>query len=288
MEVLMRKPTAFLACAVVFAAAPAFGQGADRIGIAAAAQNQVQSSLGAVQRSLKTGDGLSQNEQIRTGADSSAQLLFRDETTLSMGADSVLVLDKAVYDANKKSGEITVRAVSGAFRFVSGSSPSNNYKITTSSGTIGVRGTIVDVEIINQIVLGIVREGQGEFCASPRNCVIVNAGQFIVLSGGVATPPKPIGDHACGMTGLSGGNSKCGAKLIGSLVNVATGPGGNLGTDFQPGSFAGGPPPGVGANGIAGGPGGPGGSCSVLLPNGNCYPGVGSPGRGTPPPGLGK
>lgn len=287
----MRSSATFLACAVALAAGPAFGQGADRIGIAAAAQNEVQGSLGAVQRSLKVGDGVSQNEQIRTGANSTAQLLFRDETTLSMGADSTLVLDKAVYDPSKGGAEIAVRAVSGAFRFVSGASPSNNYKIVTRAGTIGVRGTIVDVEIVREIILAIVRQGQAEYCTSPGNCLIVNAGNFIVLSNGIVTQPKPINDHACGMTGLSGGNSKCAAKLLGNLINVANGPPDHLGPDFQPGNFAGGPPPGAGPGGTfngPGGPGGPGGSCAVLLPNGNCYPGVGSPGRGTPPPGLNR
>lgn len=282
----MRIRAGYIACAVLLAAAPAFGQGADRIGTTAAAQNEVQGSLGAVQRSLKVGDAISQNEQIRTGANSTAQLLFRDETTLSMGADSVLVLDKAVYDPQKGGAEIAVRAVSGAFRFVSGASPSSNYRIMTPSGTIGVRGTIVDIEIVREIILAIVRQGQAEYCSSPGNCLIVNAGNFIVLSGGVVTPPKPINDHACGMTGLSGGNSKCAAKLLGSLINIAEKPLNNLGPDFQPGNFAGGPPPGSGPDGFAGGPGGPSGSCAVLLPNGRCYPGVGSPGRGTPPPGL--
>jgi len=278
----MRTRVAYLASAIALAAPPAFGQGADRIGITAAAQNEVQASLGAVRRSLKIGDGISQNELIRTGANSTAQLLFKDETTLSMGADSVLVLDRAVYNPTKGGAEIAVRAVSGAFRFVSGSSPSTNYRIVTSSGTIGVRGTIVDIEIIREIILAIVRQGQAEYCPSPGNCLIVNAGNFIVLSGGTVTQPKPINDHACGMTGLSGGNSKCAAKLLGSLINIANGPLQNLGPDFQPGNFAGGPPPGSGP----GGPGGPAGGCAVLLPNGNCYPGVGSPGRGTPPPGL--
>lgn len=282
----MRIRAVHLASALVLAAAPAFGQGADRIGITAAAQNEVQGSLGAVRRPLNVGDGISQNEQIRTGANSAAQLLFRDETTLSMGADSVLVLDKAVYDPQKGGAEIAVRAVSGAFRFVSGASPSNNYRIMTPSGTIGVRGTIVDIEIVREIILAIVRQGQAEYCASPGNCFIVESGHFIVLSGGTVTPPKPINDHACGMTGLSGGNSKCVARMLGNLINVADKPLNNLGPDFQPGSFSGGPPPGSGPDGFAGGPGGPGGSCPVLLPNGRCYPGVGSPGRGTPPPGL--
>lgn len=281
---------------MLLSAGPAMAETALRIGIASATQNDVVGTLGAADRSLRVGDGVSQNERIRTGVRSSAQLLFRDETTLSLGAESVVVLDKAVYDPSKRAGEITVRAVSGAFRFVTGSSPSSNYKITTPAGTIGVRGTILEVEIVGSIVLAIVRQGFAEHCPSPGNCLIVNAGQFIVLSGGQVTPPKPINDHVCGMTGLGGGQTKCAARILGSLREFANAPlGGNLNVDFQPGSFAGGPPPGFDPSTLgglgpgAGGPGGPGaGGCAVLLPNGNCYPGVGAPGRGAPPGGLTK
>jgi hypothetical protein len=290
MEVLMYRLASTIAAVAAFGLGPAMAQTGDRIGIASVAKNDVVGTLGSAQRPLKIGDVVSQNERIRTGADSTAQLLFRDETTLSMGPDSVVVLDKAVYDPRTRTGEVTMRAVTGAFRFVSGSSPSNNYKIQTHSGTIGVRGTILDVEVIGQLILAITREGSAEYCQSPGNCIMINAGQYIVLSGGVATPPKPINDHACGMTGLSGGQSKCAAKILGSILNLADQGTNRLGADFQPGNFAGGPPPGDLAPGSGpGGPGGPGtgpGGCSTFLPNGNCYPGVGAPGRGGTPPGL--
>lgn len=275
----MRILAAGLLLATSLWALPSSAQNIQRIGVAAAAVNQVTGALGTTQRALKTGDGVTQNEQIKTGAASSAQILFSDETTLTMGADSVIVLDKAVYDPNTRTGEIAVRAVSGAFRFVSGSSPSGNYTINTPAGTVGVRGTIVDIEILGSIILAIVREGDAEYCSSPGNCVIVKAGNFIVISGGQVSSPKPINNHACGMTGLGGGQTRCAAALLGSLVDFANLPKGNLGPDFQPGTFTGGPPPGFG--GVNGA-----GSCAVLLPSGNCFSGVGAPGRGTAPPGL--
>jgi hypothetical protein len=281
----MYRLAALASLALALSPSPATAQSADRIGITAAATNQVVGTLGNQQRSLRVGDGVSQNEQIRTGAASTAQLLFRDETSLSLGPESIVVLDRAVYDPSKRAGEVTVRAVSGAFRFVSGSSPADNYKITTAAGTIGIRGTVIDVEIFRQIILAIVRQGSAEYCPRPGNCIVVQAGQFFVIAGGIASAPRPINDHACGMTGLSGGQSGCVGKILANLLHLD--PQAlvrNLGTDFHPGTFAGGAPPGLGSGG-PGGPGGPGG-CAVLLPNGNCYPGVGSPGKGTPPPGL--
>lgn len=273
---------AFVA-AVLAGTGGTMAQSAADIGTAAATKNEVEGSLGATARGLKIGDRIFQNERIRTGKDSAAQLLFRDETSLSMGADSALVLDKAVYDPQKRTGEITVRAVSGAFRFVSGSSPSNNYKIKTSAGTIGVRGTIIDLEILGESIVAILREGNGfEYCRDSGGCVLVDrVGHFVVINGGNVSDPRPIGDHVCGMTGqgatgLGGGQRGCGATLIGNLVDFVGLPGPlapRKSVDFQPGTFAGGAPVGAGPGGPGAGPGS--GACTLLLPNGKCYPGQG-------------
>jgi len=114
-----------------------------QIGTAAVTKNSVTGALGSTQRTLKRGDGVFQNESIKTGKDAGAQLLFRDETALTMGPESHVTLDKLVYDPDKKTGEMSIRAVSGAFRFVTGSGPKGGYKIQAPVGTIGVRGTIV-------------------------------------------------------------------------------------------------------------------------------------------------
>src|SRR6185295_17084595 len=111
-----------------------------------------------------------QNQHIRTGKNSAAQLLFRDETALTMGPSSSLVLDKAVYDPAKGTGEITVRAVSGAFRFVSGSSPVGSYSINTPAGTVGIRGTWIEMLVAGQDVRILVRHGVIQFCNLARQC----------------------------------------------------------------------------------------------------------------------
>jgi hypothetical protein len=83
---------------------------------------------------------------IRTGTDSKSQLLFRDETTLSIGPDSEIALDKFVYSPQGSS--VSLNATKGVFRFISGSAPKNAYEIKTPSATVGVRGTIVYVGLL--------------------------------------------------------------------------------------------------------------------------------------------
>jgi len=163
------------ATAVSLLAAPVHADLKD-IGLTSAARNEVIVVTGTERKGLKIGDQVFQEQQIRTGADSAAQLLFRDETALTVGPNSSLVLDKAVYDPDKKVGELSVRAVSGAFRFVSGSSPSANYTIKTPAGTIGVRGTWFVLRIEGDIISILVRHGSVNFCNIAAACMRVTAG----------------------------------------------------------------------------------------------------------------
>ena len=90
-----------------------------------------------------TYSGLSPSiEIIKTGAASSAQLLFVDQTTLLVGATSEVKLDRFVYDPARGNGQVMMNAGKGVFRFVSGAQNSKSYQINTPVATIGVRGTV--------------------------------------------------------------------------------------------------------------------------------------------------
>jgi hypothetical protein len=116
---------------------------------------------------IKPSDRVHQNETIVTGKEAGAQLLFRDETVFTLGADSTAVLDTFVYDPDKSVGKVSIRAVTGAFRFVSGSQQKNAYEIKTRMGTVGIRGTIVQLWLThNQLKLQ-VDEGGATFCSVP-------------------------------------------------------------------------------------------------------------------------
>lgn len=173
----MRHTIALAATSVLFAF-PATADLRD-IGLTSATKNEVIVVSGSDRRGLKIGDRIFQEQGIRTGADSAAQLLFIDETALTVGPNSSLVLDKAVFDPDRKVGELSVRAVSGAFRFVSGSSPSANYTIKTPAGTIGVRGTWFILRIQGEIIEILVRNGVVRFCNLAQQCLRVTAGYKI-------------------------------------------------------------------------------------------------------------
>ncbi|HLL26241.1 MAG TPA: FecR domain-containing protein [Xanthobacteraceae bacterium] len=112
-----------------------------RIGVAALVKNQVFGNS----QPLSDGASVFANERIRTGEASTAQLQFVDQTNLSIGPKSELVLDRFVFDPNRGKGNVVVQTGRGAFRWVSGSQDPTSYQIRTPVATIGVRGTVFNL-----------------------------------------------------------------------------------------------------------------------------------------------
>ncbi len=173
-----------LALALAIAAFPAVA--ATNIGVAAAVKNDVKGSSGA----LSAGGKVFQNEVITTGVESLAQLLFLDETSLSIGPKSQVTLDKFVFNPSQGAGSVVFSATKGAFRFITGSQDPRHYEIKTPVATIGVRGTIVDCFIVTGGLVCIVEEGSAVVGGHT-----VSAGQaiFIANNGDVTGPMTPDG-----------------------------------------------------------------------------------------------
>lgn len=172
------------------AGAPA--QAAERIGVAAAVLNEVTGSVSGAPRRLSTGDGVNQNEVIRTAVDASTQLLFRDETALSIGPSSEVTLDRFVFDPSGSATSVAVNLSKGALRFVSGASDPRRYKVKTPFATIGLRGTVIDVRYFGDKVYAILSEGAMDVCVTGGQCVSVNRpGDAVVIGpGGRIEGPK--------------------------------------------------------------------------------------------------
>jgi hypothetical protein len=154
------------------------------IGVAATIVNRVEGTVGAQTAAKKTGDRVFQNELIRTGAESKGQLLFRDETSLTIGPDSEVKLDQFVYNPQGASS-VTLNATKGVFRFISGSLPSQAYEIKTPAATIGVRGTIILIGLLPDGT-AFFWNGEGSFVAATLlgNFNINVPGQVLVIRPG--------------------------------------------------------------------------------------------------------
>ncbi len=180
----LRLAPVFLALALAVATGPAVA--AANIGVAAAVKNQVKGSSGA----LAVGSKVFQNEIITTGAASLAQLLFLDETSLSIGPQSQVTLDTFVFNPSKGAGSVVFSVTKGAFRFITGSQNPHHYTIKTPVATIGVRGTIVDCFIVSGGLACIVEEGSA---IVGGHTVAAGQGIFISNNGTVTGPMTPDG-----------------------------------------------------------------------------------------------
>jgi hypothetical protein len=95
------------------------------------------------ERVLRIGIDVQANEMITTGPNDRAHLVFLDGSSLTVGPDAQLTVDKFVYDPNTKTGELALNASKGVFRLVGGRiSKTTPIVVKTPSSTIGVRGGI--------------------------------------------------------------------------------------------------------------------------------------------------
>ena len=98
-------------------------------------------------RTLALEDDVYHNELITTEKESATKLTFLDETTLTLGPDSSVVLDRFVFDPDPSRASFVMTATQGIFRFASGKLPKNAYRLHTPTATIGIRGTVLDLAI---------------------------------------------------------------------------------------------------------------------------------------------
>ena len=171
----------------------AAAQSADgNIGAAVAVRNQVTGRVqGGQETPLAAGHHVFVNERISTGANSVAQLMFTDQTTLSVGPRSQVTLDRYVYDPSRSAGDVAVSFATGAMRFVTGTQDPHNYQVRTPVASIGVRGTIIDLLMVDGRMFGILDEGALVFTLPNGQTVELNQPGTAIefFSDGSTSPP---------------------------------------------------------------------------------------------------
>jgi hypothetical protein len=170
-----------LAAGIICGASSFSADAQERIGRAAVIRNDVSQIAPRVIK-ISTGDEIFRDETVRTAVDSDAKFVLRDDTNLSLGPGSTLKLDRAVFSGETSAGDIAVKLSSGAFRFITGNSAKESYKIVTPLATIGVRGTTLD--ILNQRGRNVVvlQDGKARVCAGGHCIDLLNPGDTAVIT----------------------------------------------------------------------------------------------------------
>jgi hypothetical protein len=126
------------ALATALAFAPAANAQPDGIVVAVIQQAHIDAKTGKTV--LMPANPIYSGDRITTDAIGNAQIKFRDDTKLVVGPNSALVIDAFVFNADDTARQVSISALKGAFRFISGNSPNDVYRITTPTATIGIRG----------------------------------------------------------------------------------------------------------------------------------------------------
>ncbi len=159
------------------------------------------------------------NETVQTGAGASTALTFLDDTRLQVGPSSTILLDRFVFDPDRKVGDVAISFGKGIFRFVSGNIQNKDgIALRTPSASIAIRGTtlIVYVGADNSTIVSVL-DGAIEMrpCGGPVQTAV--AGESVQAAGdcsgssrtgGRAAPRDPaVDEDAGGFGGDPGGDS---------------------------------------------------------------------------------
>jgi hypothetical protein len=231
---------------------------AQTIGGAVQVQREVSGQVEGRSRALAAGDAVHQDETIRTGAGSSAELGFLDRTRLAVGATATVKLDRFVYDPDRGARSVVLTATKGVARFVTGAGPSQAYQVRTPHATIGVRGTVFDVMVMAGRTVVVLIEGAVRVCArgGRRPCEELRGpGDVAIVSTSSVQGPSSAAAQGLDVAAL---NSALGGGTITLVSTAPQAPTRDIG-DFGAGRDNQGAG-GGGGGGNAGGPGGGGGN----------------------------
>ncbi len=145
----MRRPLISLALSFCFfAGLPAADAVAQPAGICSSVQTQsYRTPSGGVRTSLAREDTVFMLDQIATDRSGAARLNMMDNTVITLGPQTDIVLDQFLYDPGSGVGDLVSSIAVGGLRFISGQMSSDSYLIQTPVATVGLRGTDVTVTV---------------------------------------------------------------------------------------------------------------------------------------------
>src|SRR5215469_18897914 len=170
---------------------PLIARADTHIGSTAQVVNTVTGTLASTRQTqtLRAGIDVFQNETIATAYASASRVVFADQTQLSIGPQSQVVLDSFVFDANPSTSKVAVSIAKGVARFSTGILPKPDYEVSTPACTIGVRGTVFTT-IVSETRDSWVTVEEGQTAVTAQGVTVtVNAGQTTFVAFG--RPPTP-------------------------------------------------------------------------------------------------
>ena len=140
------QKAALLAPALLFFAMTPAASAPVQVGIAATVVGDVRMSNATIKKAVKIPrrQRLAWGDALSTRKKSKLQILLLDRSSLTIGSNAQLTINRFVYDPGKERS-LSATVGKGAFRFMSGrKSKKSSASVSSSVGTIGIRGTALD------------------------------------------------------------------------------------------------------------------------------------------------
>ena len=130
---------------------------------------------------LANGSKIFFGDTIISNSKSNAQILFLDQTVLTLGEETELTIDEFVYDPNSQDGSFVSTVKTGTVKFITGQiSKKNpdNLEVKVPAGTLGARGTefVILSESNNESTVVLLGPG-------PNNTLGMTPGNLILSDG---------------------------------------------------------------------------------------------------------
>ena len=212
---LYRSVAVVTAIAVPLALVPAFSQ---TVGVNTAVRNIVKVKANEASAAINAlvKQRVAQGNEIATAPASTLQVMLLDQSSLTVGPNGRLKVDRFVYDADRRASAVGVSIVKGAFRFLSGKSTHANpgqTALRTPIASIGIRGTIVEGHV-GEIAANV---ASGETGLSGVGVVDPNTASMIVLRG---PGPNAVGGETRGEISVTSGGVSVTVNSPGQAVFV--------------------------------------------------------------------
>lgn len=147
-------------------------------------------------RPLSAGVEIFVGDTITTGSDARLRVILLDDTEITLGDDSELVIDRYVYQPAEGTGGGALRLAAGVFRAVTGKLAEVSgqpFRIATGVATIGVRGTEFWGEQRVDRLLVALLGGAGVFVENEQGRVDIVDVQFATrVTGPGVAPSEPF------------------------------------------------------------------------------------------------
>jgi hypothetical protein len=167
------------------------------VGLVVALRGEVTAANSdGAQRRLAVKSEIYPADTITTGGRGRVQMMFDDNTLISLGSNTNMQISEYRWDPDKKTGEMKTRVSEGVFRIMGGAitqAAPHKFKTDTPAGTIGIRGSMYAGKVDGSSLHLLFQGGKGIYFSNDAGTVSIERPGFgTFVAGPAAAPTKPV------------------------------------------------------------------------------------------------